>query len=55
MRKRSAVWGFATFVLLVAALTIAIAHGRVIEAVIIGVLAIPSGVFVAAWLTDRMR
>ena len=54
-KRRSAIWGFATCVLLVVALIIAVAHGRVIEAVIIGVLTIPSVLFVVGWLTGRMR
>jgi galactitol-specific phosphotransferase system IIC component len=56
MRKRpNPIWGFATCALLVVALIIAIAHGRIIEAVIIGVLTLPSALFVVSWLTGRMR
>jgi galactitol-specific phosphotransferase system IIC component len=54
MRKpQSPIWGLATFLLLVAALVVAISHGRVIEAVIIGVLAAPAAVYVVGSFISR--
>jgi uncharacterized membrane-anchored protein len=44
-----------TFALLLGALLIAIVHGRTVEAIIIGILTVPSLVFVVAWVTGRLR
>jgi hypothetical protein len=42
-------------VLLLIAFGIAVSGGRVVEAIIIGVLALPAIAFVVGWATGRLR
>jgi choline-glycine betaine transporter len=48
-------WRIATLTLLLVALGLAISSGRTIEAVIIGLLMIPSLVLVGAWALEKLR
>jgi hypothetical protein len=45
-------WRIATFTLLIAAFIISLSAGRTIEAVVIGVLIVPSTVFIGAWIYE---
>jgi choline-glycine betaine transporter len=48
-------WPLATAILLITALSIAVSSGRTIEAVIVGVLAVPTLAFLGLWLVAWKR
>ncbi len=43
-------WRIATLTLLIAGFIIALSAGRTIEAIVIGVLTVPTMVFIGAWI-----